>query len=161
VERSPLSYQHIHPEAVGNEKRILISELSGRQNILGLMEQAGVTGKVAQDRAVAILNRVKQLEARGYTFEGAEASVQLMILHATRGYCPPFQVIDYSAHVYDTHMDSASRVIWKDHGDPASARAAGPATARATIRVRTRKPLPQGVECSMKPFNVSRQPGSE
>jgi 2-isopropylmalate synthase len=137
VERSPLSYQHIDPEAVGNEKRILISELSGRQNILGLMHQSGVP--LAQDRATAILQRVKQLESQGYTFEGAEASVQLMILHATRGYCPPFQVLDYSAHVYDSHMDSASRVLWKTASANDAPRMAQ-ATARATVRVRTLKP---------------------
>jgi 2-isopropylmalate synthase len=135
MERSPLSYQHIDPALVGNEMRVLISELSGRQNILSKMEAAGVdiseTG--TNDRALAILNRVKELEAVGYTFEGAEASVHLMILHATRGYCPPFRVLDYSAQVYDSNIDSATRVM-KKHGISSSSLAP---TARATIKVRT------------------------
>jgi 2-isopropylmalate synthase len=140
MERSPLSYQHIAPEEVGNEKRILISELSGRQNILGQMEKVGGVdkeGKPASERALAILNRVKQLESVGYTFEGAEASVHLMILHSTKGYCPPFQVLDYSAHVYDSNMDSASRVMLM--GNDKARTAMGP-TSRATIQVRTIKP---------------------
>lgn len=63
------------------------------------------------ERATAILQRVKYLENKGYTFEGADASVQLMILHSTKGYCPPFQVLDYTANVYDSNIDSASRVL--------------------------------------------------
>ena len=135
MERSPLSYQHIDPGLVGNEMRVLISELSGRQNILSKMEAAGIdiseTG--TNDRAIAILNRVKELESVGYTFEGAEASVHLMILHATRGYCPPFRVLDYTAQVYDSNIDSATRVM-KKHGISSSSLAP---TARATIKVRT------------------------
>jgi len=138
MERSPLSYQHIWPEEVGNEKRILISELSGRQNIMGKMEAAGVfqdDTSIASERAMAILNRVKSLEAVGYTFEGADASVHLMILHATRGYCSPFQVLDYSVQVYDHNMDSASRVLRLD-ADETKRRSP---SARATIKVRTMK----------------------
>jgi len=60
MERSPLSYQHIEPELVGNEKRVLISELSGRQNIVGKIQEAGVEmdEKQVSDRATAILNHV-------------------------------------------------------------------------------------------------------
>ena len=81
-----MSYQHIDPGLVGNEKRILISELSGRQNIMGKIKELGgydslMTDEVVSERAVAILNRVKHLESIGYTFEGAEASVDVMILH--------------------------------------------------------------------------------
>jgi 2-isopropylmalate synthase len=144
MKRSPLSYQHIEPERVGNEKRILISELSGRENILGKMQEAGVymdgsDASVASERALAILNRVKELEAVGYTFEGAEASVHLMILHSTKGYCPPFQVLDYAAQVYDSNMDSASRVLARLHsGDGPTGRQQGLGpTARATVKVRT------------------------
>ena len=99
---------------MGNEKRVLISELSGRQNIMGKLKDAGVVDQEdASARATAILNRVKRLESKGYTFEGAEASVHLMILHATTGYCPPFRVSDYSAQVYDAHIDSVRLESWK------------------------------------------------
>jgi 2-isopropylmalate synthase len=132
MERSPLAYQHIEPELVGNEMRILISELSGRQNILGKMKDSFADDpKGKSDRASAILNRVKALEHQGYTFEGAEASVDLMILHATKGYCQPFQVLDYSVQVYDYNVDSATRVL-KDEENLKST-----SEARATIKVRT------------------------
>ena len=139
MERSPLSYQHLEPELVGNEKRVLVSELSGRQNIVGKIQEAGVQMDADQisDRATAILNHVKELESRGYSFEGAEASVNLMILHSTAGYCPPFQVLDYSANVYDSHIDSASRVLARDPTNPVSKLFKKSATARATVNVRT------------------------
>lgn len=131
MERNPLSYQHVDPVVVGNEPRFLISELSGRQNIIGKMEEAGVYFDDASERALAILNRVKELESQGYTFEGADASVHLMIMHASKGYCPPFQVLDYSAHVHDTNVDSSSRVLQQTLLDSSGT------TARATIKVRT------------------------
>ncbi len=146
MERNPLSYQHVDPSLVGNAQRFLISELSGRQNILAKMKEAGIDGDDMSERALAILERVKSLEAQGYTFEGAEASVHLMILHATKGYCSPFQVLDYSAQVYDTHIDSSSRVVQKQKQrlrrkegseDMVSHRSSLGPTARATIKVRT------------------------
>mmetsp|Transcript_30570 Transcript_30570/g.73337 ORF Transcript_30570/g.73337 Transcript_30570/m.73337 type:complete len:644 (+) Transcript_30570:47-1978(+) len=134
MERNPLSYQHIEPELVGNEMRVLVSELSGRQNIMGKMSElfGDLEEDLKSERAIAILNRVKTLENQGYTFEGAEASVHLMILHASKVYCPPFKVLDYSAQVYDHNMDSASRVVASFEGDGTS----GTSTSRATIKVR-------------------------
>ena len=161
IERSPDSYQHVDPALVGNRLRVLISELSGRQNILGMMRNlidldtdsdggkgsdsdttsssSSTDDKDMNERALVILDRVKRLESMGYTFEGADASVELMILHSTRGYCPPFQVLDYTAQVYDTDVDSASRVMSKMErrakgGDLATMMPSS--LARATIKVR-------------------------
>jgi 2-isopropylmalate synthase len=131
MERSPLSYQHVEPESVGNEMRVLISELSGRQNILGKMHDMfgnDMDASQKSTRSLAVLNRVKELENMGYQFEGADASVHLLILYSTQGYCPPFQVLDYSVQSYDQNMDSASRLM--TGREDAS-------TARATIKVRT------------------------
>jgi 2-isopropylmalate synthase len=142
MERSPLSYQHIDPSLVGNEKRILISELSGRQNIIGKIKELGtidISDDVASEKAVAILNRVKHLESIGYTFEGAEASVDIMILHSTKGYCPPFTVLDYSAQVFDTDLDPAFRPLQSTSGlnVEANDRKKKSSSARATVNVRT------------------------
>lgn len=126
--------------------RVLISELSGRQNILGKMKEVfgDMEDHQTSDRALAILNRVKELEHQGYTFEGAEASVHLMILHASKGYCPPFQVLDYSAQVYDYNMDSASRVLtnFRASNDTESVASndrtpSSSSSSRATVNVRT------------------------
>jgi 2-isopropylmalate synthase len=151
MERSSASYQHIDPEQVGNKKRVLVSELSGRHNILGKMkEHVDVFDNVDEAelsvRAMAILKHVKKLEAAGYTFEGADASVHLMILHSTRGYCPPFQVLDYTTNVYDSNIDSATRVLYKQQQPESESRngSSNPvhagAQARATVKVRTFTP---------------------
>lgn len=143
MKRSSKSYQHAEPADVGNESRVLISELSGRQNILGKVEAIGVHPDIASDRALAVLNRVKQLESKGYTFEGAEASVDLMILHASNEYCPPFRVLDYSANVYGTNLDSASRFLYDEDEQEKMCSLLGP-TARATVKVRTIDTSPEG-----------------
>jgi len=131
MERSPLSYQHVEPESVGNEMRVLISELSGRQNIIGKMEDMfGNDMDLGQKsaRSLAVLNRVKELENMGYQLEGADASVHLLILYSSQGYCPPFQVLDYSAQSYDQNIDGSSRLM-TTHADAS--------TSRATVKVRT------------------------
>jgi Isopropylmalate/homocitrate/citramalate synthases len=142
MERSPKSYQHIDPGLVGNEKRVLISELSGRQNIMGKVKDLGgyadnlISDDVASERALAILNRVKHLESIGYTFEGAEASVDIMILHATKGYCRPFTVLDYAAQVFETNLVPELRNLSFDPRMDGGKHKYG-ATARATVTVRT------------------------
>jgi len=142
MERSPKSYQHIDPSRVGNEKRVLISELSGRQNIMGKVKELGgyddnlISDAVASERALAILNRVKHLESIGYTFEGAEASVDIMILHATKGYCRPFTVLDYAAQVFETNLDPELRNLSFDSRKDNRSHKYG-ATTRATVTVRT------------------------
>ncbi len=136
LERSPDSYQHVDPAKVGNKLRVLISELSGRQNILGKMKKLDmdVDENTKAERSLVILDRVKHLESMGYTFEGADASVELMILHSTQNYCLPFRVLDYTAQVYDTDVDSASRVMSKMENDKSTSTKTN--LARATVNVR-------------------------
>lgn len=95
--KSTQSYQHIEPTLVGNEMRTVVSELSGRGNILHLAKKQGL----ASDRAGAkdVLEQVKELENRGYTFEGAEASVELMLHRTQKTYEAPFELIDFMAVV--------------------------------------------------------------
>ncbi len=71
VNKLPRSYEHVEPEAVGNRRRVLVSDLSGRANLLGRVE--GV-----EEDARRVVTRIKELEDRGYAFEGAEASVTLL-----------------------------------------------------------------------------------
>ncbi|NDB75330.1 MAG: citramalate synthase [Verrucomicrobia bacterium] len=79
VQKLASSYEHIDPALVGNERNILVSDLSGRSNILLKARDLGF--KLADDAAEtkAILNRVKELEHAGYEFEAAEASLALLI----------------------------------------------------------------------------------
>ena len=96
VHKLPNSYQHIEPAEVGNERRVLVSELAGRRNIVDKARELGLEAHVDTERAREVLTKVKQLEAKGYSFEGAEASVELMIRRTTDSYRPPFELLDYT-----------------------------------------------------------------
>lgn len=87
------SYQHLDPTLVGNQKRAVVSELSGRGNILYKAEEFGLDTN--RTEAKKVLEQIKALENEGYTFEGAEASVDMMLRRATNDYQPPFTVIDF------------------------------------------------------------------
>ncbi len=87
------SYQHIDPALVGNEMRSVVSELSGRGNIQLRAQQLGID--MNNDDAQGVLNHIKQLEHEGFTFEAAEASVELMLHRSRADYVKPFELVDY------------------------------------------------------------------
>ena len=87
------AYQHVDPAAVGNQRRTVVSELSGRGNVFDKASEFGVDVNSQQTREV--LEQIKQLEAQGFTFEGAEASVELMLRRSHPAYVPPFELIDF------------------------------------------------------------------
>ena len=95
VERS---YQHVDPTAVGNEGRLVVSELGGRANISIRAEQLGQSLEgVVDPRELSQL--IKQLEADGLAFEGAEASFELLIRRHAADYVAPFRIVDYTCLV--------------------------------------------------------------
>src|SRR5207247_10252239 len=95
MRRNQHSYQHIDPALVGNEMRVVVSELSGRGNLLSKAEEFGVEVG-GGDEVAGVLNEIKTLEAQGFSFEAAEASVAIMLKRAQPGYQPPFELIDFS-----------------------------------------------------------------
>jgi 2-isopropylmalate synthase len=95
VERS---YQHIDPGAVGNAGRLVVSELGGRANTSIRARQLGLElDGVVDARELSVL--IKQLEADGLAFEGAEASFELLIKRHAADYAPPFRIVDYTCLV--------------------------------------------------------------
>jgi 2-isopropylmalate synthase len=93
VSRNTASYEHIDPALVGNERRILVSELSGQSSILAKTAKYAI----AHDRALMtkILNQVQDLENAGYEFEAAEASFDLLVKKAMGVYEPKFERLAY------------------------------------------------------------------
>jgi len=87
------SYQHIDPTLVGNQRRTLVSELSGRGNIVEKAHQFGVD--VDSEQAREALSQIKDLESQGFSFESADASVSLMMQRLQADYEPPFELIDF------------------------------------------------------------------
>jgi len=98
MRRTSRSYQHIDPELVGNTSRVVVSELSGRGNLLSKAEEYGVQLDEKFDVGDA-LKELKTLEAQGFSFEAAEASVIMMLRRKQAGYEPPFELIDFTASV--------------------------------------------------------------
>jgi 2-isopropylmalate synthase len=96
IRRNIDSYQHIDPALVGNGMRIVVSELSGRGNLLSKAEEYGLT---TGDDVADVLKEIKNLEARGFSFEAAEASVAMMMRRQQPGYTPPFELIDLTVTV--------------------------------------------------------------
>ncbi len=99
MRRNVDSYQHIEPQRVGNKTRVLISDLSGRGNVLSKAEELGLD--VSKDEAVRVLNDIKELENTGFAFEGAEASVAVRLQRARPDYQPLFTLIDFTVIVED------------------------------------------------------------
>ena len=97
MRRSTISYQHIDPDLIGNKMRVVVSDLSGRGNLLSKAEEHGV--EVEGTEVVPVLNEIKELEARGFSFEAAEASVAIMLKRQEYGYKPPFELIDFFVNV--------------------------------------------------------------
>lgn len=93
VLKSVHSYQHIDPTLVGNETRAVVSELSGRGNVIYQARAHGLN--ISREEADNVLQQIKTLEHEGFTFEAAEASVDLMMHRARPDYQPPFELIDF------------------------------------------------------------------
>jgi 2-isopropylmalate synthase len=89
------SYQHIDPTVVGNDTRILISELAGRGNIQAKLKEQGIDLDLGADEIRALVDRVKLMESRGYVYEGAEASFELLVRRGRPGYKAPFELDDF------------------------------------------------------------------
>lgn len=79
VGRLSQTYEHILPEAVGNQRRILVSELSGRSSVLLKGAEFGLSSLKDPEAVPRVIHRVKELEEQGYSFEGAEGSFALLV----------------------------------------------------------------------------------
>ncbi|MCX6056408.1 MAG: citramalate synthase [Chloroflexi bacterium] len=98
LRRNIRSYQHIEPELVGNKMEVIVSELSGKGNLLSIAEEHGL--KVDEEESTKkVLNEVKKLESQGFSFEAAEASVIMLFKRGEKGYQPLFKLIDFATHV--------------------------------------------------------------
>jgi 2-isopropylmalate synthase len=89
------SYQHIDPKKVGNEPKTLISELAGRANILNRAKELGIELELKGEETKNLLEHVKLLESRGFQYENAEASFDLLVQRARPDYKAPFELVDF------------------------------------------------------------------
>ena len=93
VQKNPLTYEHVRPEQVGNYRRVLISDNSGRSAVLGKMETLGLSLPKEHDDVQKLLSSLKEREYEGYQFEGAEGSFELMVKKAIGEHTPFFELL--------------------------------------------------------------------
>jgi 2-isopropylmalate synthase len=98
VQRNPITYEHITPEAIGNERRIVISEQSGLSNIFAKASSFGIKLEKSDPICQQILEKLKHLESQGYQFEAAEASFELLLREALGQRQEMFQVRGFQVH---------------------------------------------------------------
>ncbi len=119
VRRNPLTYEHIDPSLVGNSQRVLISDLSGRANVLSKARELGIELQESSDLARRVLERVKSLEAQGYLYEGAEASFEVLLRKAMGRHrkffdLMGFRVIDEKRHEDEEPIAEATIMVRVD-----------------------------------------------
>jgi len=85
VQKNPLTYEHIDPSIVGNAQRVLVSDLSGQSNILYKAREFGLDAEEVKPAARKVLAEVKERENQGFQFEGAEASLELLMQRGMNG----------------------------------------------------------------------------
>ncbi|MBJ6749290.1 citramalate synthase [Geomonas anaerohicana] len=95
IQRHPETYEHMRPELVGNTTRVLVSDLSGRANILAKATEFNINLDSKDPVTLEILEDIKSMENRGYQFEGAEASFELLMKRALGTHRKFFSVIGF------------------------------------------------------------------
>ena len=107
VLKSPRSFEHVDPYLVGNARRFPASEISGRAVVLEKIKEMFPSVGVDSQEARSLLQELKELESRGYQFEGADASFQLLVRKRLRPFPPFFEFLYY--HIYTDYSDGADR----------------------------------------------------
>jgi len=137
------SYQHIDPNLVGNEMRIVVSELSGRNNIRMRAEHLGLD---IDGNERVILQKIKELEQQGLQFETAEGSFEMLIRRNAPGYVAPFELLDFTVIVdakndHDIRSQAMVKLRVKGHDMHTAAEGDGPVNA-----------LDQAIRKALAPF---------
>ncbi len=135
VQKHPHTYEHVDPEAVGNHRRVLVSELSGKSNILWKAREHGIDLGHDTPDSRRILDRLKALEDEGFQFEGAEASFELLMERALGRHRPFFELDAY-------------RVIVEEQSGTEEP------VAEATVRVRVKGILEHTAAAGNGPVNA-------
>lgn len=95
VRKASKAYEHVQPDLVGNEQRVLVSDQSGKGNLLAKLQQFGLDPNAMKSEDVRrVVDDIKRLESMGFSFEDAEASVELLVRRSQPEYVAPFELLD-------------------------------------------------------------------
>jgi 2-isopropylmalate synthase/homocitrate synthase family protein len=97
IAKDPRTYEHISPESVGNKRRVLISDMAGRASISEKLKEFGIEVDSAESKD--IIEKIKNLESKGYQFEGADASFELLVRRYRGELSPPFKVTGFRVFI--------------------------------------------------------------
>jgi 2-isopropylmalate synthase len=95
VYKNPHSFEHVSPETFGNERKMLMSEVSGRSTVMSIINSLNPNIKKDSIEVKKIIERLKELEYQGYQFEGAEGSFELLVRKELGLFTPYFSLIEY------------------------------------------------------------------
>jgi 2-isopropylmalate synthase len=109
IARRPDAYAHIDPEAVGNQQRVLVSELAGRSNVLAKAEELGLD--ITPEQATEALDQVKAAEYRGYAYEAADASFELLVRKIVGALPAWFTLDSYRVMIESSAAEDRSEAI--------------------------------------------------
>lgn len=106
INKWPDAYQHIDPTKVGNQQRTVVSDQSGKRNIIAKAKELGIELSEDEKDVKALLERVKHLESLGFQYDNAEASFELLLRRTRPDYKPPFELVDFMVVVESRRRSS-------------------------------------------------------
>lgn len=114
VLKNPTSFEHTSPESVGNERHILMSEVSGRSTLMSMINKVNPDLTKNSKESDLILKRLKELEHDGYQFEGAESSFELLVRKELGMFKPSFELVEYKVDTINpSNTDHSATAITK------------------------------------------------
>ncbi len=110
IQKEPETYEHVRPESVGNQRRVLVSNQAGKSNILAELERLGIATTKSDERIQRLLEEVKAREAMGYAYEGADASFALLARRLL-GSVPEYFTVDSFRVIVEKRHNALGRLI--------------------------------------------------
>jgi 2-isopropylmalate synthase len=110
IVKNPSTYEHVPPETVGNRRKLLVSDQSGRSNVLAELERIGVKVEKNDPRIARLLEEVKEREAKGYSYESADASFALLARRMLGKVPEYFSVEQFDVNVEQRYNALGNRV---------------------------------------------------
>jgi 2-isopropylmalate synthase len=134
VLKDSATYEHVTPEVVGNRQRVLVSDLSGRGNVMYKLKQHGLGDRLDEDARRELLERIKQMEYEGYELEAAEGTFELLVREALH---PGMQFFDVDSYEVSTRAGGQ-----------------GPSHTTATVTLRAQDGAHSATASGHGPFNA-------
>ena len=134
VMKEASTYEHVHPAVVGNKRRVLVSELSGKSNVIYKAKELGLKLDKSSPDAKVVVDKLKEMEHGGYQFEGAEASFEILfnkLVHHSREFfeLDGFRVITEKKGANEPHSEAVIKLRVDGKEEHTAAEGVGPVSA--------------------------------